>query len=103
VDPVLHLIGAAIGWGDLDAHSLNNLAAKPNPDGSFPIHFGGDSTVDPDFCIPFGEKFHSYSCPLGTPETMKSCSTPAQVPLRENFSEQRLPEQSQGLIYYVDE
>lgn len=28
---------------ELDAYSFNNVTAKPNPDGSITIHFGGDS------------------------------------------------------------
>jgi len=101
VDPVGHLIGAAIGWGgnpqyaatyvsaypkqndgktaytlvlknvpvdgfwsvsvynaqgyfaknSRGAYSLNNLTAKPNPDGSFSIHFGGCQADTPN-CLP---------------------------------------------------
>ena len=33
------------------AYSLNNLTAKPNPDGSFSIHFGGCQADTPN-CLP---------------------------------------------------
>lgn len=36
---------------DLDAYSLNSLTAKPNPDGSFTIQFGGCGTGVPN-CLP---------------------------------------------------
>ena len=36
---------------DLNAYSLNNLTAKPNPDGSFTIQFGGCSKDTPN-CLP---------------------------------------------------
>lgn len=101
VDPVLHLIGTAQGWGgnpryaavyegaypknndgktvhlltvkdvpvdgfwsislynaegffqknDLDSYSINNLTAKPNPDGSFTIQFGDCQKTTPN-CLP---------------------------------------------------
>jgi para-nitrobenzyl esterase len=101
VDPILHFIGTATGWGanprsaavyegvypkandgttvhkltvkdvpvdgfwsisvynakgyfqknGLGAYSLNNLTAKPNPDGSFTIQFGGCRKATPN-CLP---------------------------------------------------
>lgn len=36
---------------EFDAYSLNNLTAKPNPDGSFTIRFGGCSAGTPN-CLP---------------------------------------------------
>ena len=36
---------------DLKAYSLNNLTAKPNPDGSFTVQFGGCQKVTPN-CLP---------------------------------------------------
>jgi para-nitrobenzyl esterase len=36
---------------DLNAYSLNNLTAKPNPDGSFTIQFGGCQRETPN-CLP---------------------------------------------------
>jgi para-nitrobenzyl esterase len=101
VDPVAHLIGAAIGWGgnpesaaiytgafppandgrtvhtitvkdvpvdgfwsisvynalgyfeqnDAGAYSINNLTAKPNPDGSVTVQFGGCADDTPN-CLP---------------------------------------------------
>ena len=36
---------------DLNAYSLNNLTAKPNPDGSFTIQFGACQKVTPN-CLP---------------------------------------------------
>ena len=36
---------------DLNAYSLNNLTAKPNPDGSFTIQFGGCKRDVPN-CLP---------------------------------------------------
>jgi hypothetical protein len=36
---------------DLNAYSLNNLTAKPNPDGSFTIQFGGCQKDTPN-CLP---------------------------------------------------
>lgn len=101
VDPVVHLIGTAIGWGgnppyaatypsfypqdnsgktvhkltlkdvpvdgfwsisvynakgffeknSLNAYSLNNLTAKPNPDGSYTVQFGGCRKDTPN-CLP---------------------------------------------------
>lgn len=38
VDKVAHLVGTAGGW----ACSLNNVTAKPGPDGKVAIRFGGD-------------------------------------------------------------
>jgi para-nitrobenzyl esterase len=39
---------------DLGRYSLNNLTAKPNADGSFAIHFGGDKTAANHLPIPPG-------------------------------------------------
>jgi hypothetical protein len=36
---------------DLNAYSVNNLTAKPNPDGSYTIHFGGCDKVRLN-CLP---------------------------------------------------
>jgi hypothetical protein len=101
VDPILHLMATATGWGlnppeaavynnvypkandgktvhtltvkdvpvdgfwsisvyneknffeknDLNSYSINNLTAKPNPDGSFTIQFGGCTKTTPNCLV----------------------------------------------------
>jgi hypothetical protein len=43
---------------DLDAYSVNNLTAKPNPDGSVTVQFGGCSR-DTANCLPITPGWNS--------------------------------------------
>lgn len=62
---------------DLNAYSFNSITAKPNPDGSFTIHFGGDPSK-PNY-LPISEGWnYLIRCYLPGPEILENSWQPPQ-------------------------